>query len=362
MKRILQVLTTLNRGGAETMVMNYYRALDKTKYQFDFLVHYAGKGDFEDEILSLGGHIFRTIPIRPWSYLAYIKDLDKFFRVHAGEFIAVHAHIQENSCFALRMAEKYGIKHRVSTSHAANPHMDYKFVFRKFAMWYGQKSITDRLACGQIAGVCLYGKDSNFTVMHNLIDVQRFVYNSEVRTQMRKEKGWGNRIVIGHVARFGYPKNHTFIVDVFAEFLKLRSDALLVFVGEGPDMAMIKKKVQQLGIEQSVCFEGLQQDVPAYLSSFDLLIHPSLYEGLPLSIIEAQAAGLRCLLSDTIDKATNVTGNVYFLSLSETAESWAKQLNSLYPYQRSDTTTQIKAEGYDVYTEIGTLLALYEGQ
>ena len=110
MKRILQVLATLNRGGAETMVINYYRALDKTKYQFDFLIHYAGKGDFEDEIIKMGGRVFRTIPIRPWSYTAYLKDLDKFFMKHAGEFVAVHAHMQENSCFALRMAEKYGIK------------------------------------------------------------------------------------------------------------------------------------------------------------------------------------------------------------------------------------------------------------
>lgn len=358
-KRVLQVLTTMNRAGAETMVMNCYRSIDRSRVQFDFLVHRPEKGDFEDEIVSMGGRIFRTIPIRPWSYSAYIKDLDKFFKEHAKEFVAVHAHMQENSCFALRAAEKYGIKHRVSTSHAANPHMDYKFIFRKFAMWYGQKSITDRLACGQAAGECLYGKDVPFTVMHNPIDVQKFIFNDEVRTQLRNERGWSDKIVIGNVARFGYPKNHVFMVDVLQELLQINKNVVLVLVGMGPDMPMVKEKVERLGLTESVFFEGLQTNVALYLQAMDLLIHPSLYEGLPISIIEAQTSGLKCILSDTIDHATDVTGNVRFLSLSSGAKAWAEAMMKELPYQRENLHDALVDAGYDVHENSGRLLSFY---
>lgn len=358
-KRVLQVLTTMNRAGAETMVMNCYRSIDRSKYQFDFLVHRPEKGDFEDEIVAMGGRIFRTIPIRPWSYVAYIKDLEKFFKAHAGEFVAVHAHMQENSCFALHIAEKYGIKHRVSTSHAANPHLDYKYIFRKFAMWYGQKSITDRLACGQAAGECLYGKDATFTVMHNPIDVQRFVFNSEIRAQKRKEKGWEDKIVIGNVARFGYPKNHVFMVDVLQELLKIKENVVLVLVGMGPDMPMVKEKVERLGLTKNVFFEGLQTNVSPYLQAMDLLIHPSLYEGLPISIIEAQTSGLKCILSDTIDHDTDVTGNVRFLPLSSGAKAWAEAMIKELPYQRENLQGKLVESGYDVNENIGKLLSFY---
>lgn len=358
-KRILQVLTTTNKGGAETMVMNCYRAIDRTKFQFDFLVHRSERGDFDDEIEQMGGRVFHTIPIRPWSYLAYFNELDKFFREHKGEFVAVHAHLQENSCFALKYAEKYGVKNRVSTSHAADRNRDRKFLFRKFAMLFGEKSITHKLACGQEAGECLYGDNAQFVVMHNPIDVNKFAYNEELRNHIRLERNWTNKLIIGNVARFGYPKNQSFIVNVFKEVLNKNPNACLVFVGHGPDMPFVKDKVHQLGLDECVFFEGLQSDIAKYLNAFDVIIHPSVFEGLPISIIEAQTSGLKCLLSDTIDKNTDVTGNVEFLTLKENAEVWAEHLLDIASYERKDCSQKVSQAGYDVKVGVEQLIDYY---
>lgn len=360
-KRILQVLTTTNKGGAETMVMNCYRAIDKTRIQFDFLVHRSERGDFDEEIEQMGGRIFHTISIRPWNYLTYFKDLDRFFYEHEGEFVAVHAHIQENSCFALKYAEKYGIRNRVCTSHAADRNKDYKFLFRKFAMLFGEKSITAKLACGVEAGKCLYGDNANFQVMHNPIDVKKFVYNQEVSRSLREEKGWGDHLIIGNVARFGYPKNQTFIVDIFAEVLKKRNDAVLVFIGHGPDMPMVKNKVHQMGLDDKVFFEGLQNNVAKYLSAFDVIIHPSIFEGMPISIIEAQSAGVKCFLSDTIDSDVNVTGDVTFLSLDHIPKEWADAILKVVPYPKPDNYQKIVDAGYDVFQSLNQLITIYLG-
>ena len=132
-KRILHIVTTLNRGGAETMIMNYYRALDKSRYQFDFLVHRPDEGAYEREVREMGGRIYRALPIRPNTYHKYFKFLDVFFREHASEYIAVHAHIQENSGFAFKYAAKYGILNRISSSHIADAPIDYKYTFRLYA-------------------------------------------------------------------------------------------------------------------------------------------------------------------------------------------------------------------------------------
>lgn len=355
--RILQVLTLMNKGGAETMVMNYYRALDKTKYQFDFLVHRSERGAYDDEIECMGGRIYRTCSIRPGHYIQYFRFLDRFFKEHAHEYVAIHAHIQENSGFVAKYATKYGIKNCLCTSHIADLGIDYKYPFRLFGKMF-VKYITKRLACGEDAGFFLYGK-RKFEVFPNAIQVERFLYNSIVAEQFKKERKWEDKLIIGNVARLNPQKNHSFIIDIFKEVHNIEPNAILVLVGEGDLRNKIEMKVFNLGLSGCVYFEGVQSDVPKYLSTFDLLLFPSLYEGLPVSIIEAQTAGLKCFLSDTIDKTVDISGNITFLPLSLSPKEWAVKLLESLPYTKRNMCEQIKHAGYDVHENITKLLNFY---
>lgn len=357
--RVLQVLTSMNRGGAETMVMNCYRAVDKSKVQFDFLVHRESKGDFDDEIESMGGVIYRAIPIRPWSYKNYFRWLDDFFKNHAHEYIAIHSHIQENSYFALTFAQKYGIKNRINTSHAAFDH-SYKDVFRKYAKWYGRFTSFRKLACGKDAGKSLYGDNVQFEVLHNFLDIRKYTFNEEKRKRIRLEKNWKEDIiVIGHVGRIDKAKNQLFLIDIFQKFHEQCPNSILVLVGDGDYRTKAVEKVSRLQLENCVQFEGVRRNVQDYLFAFDLFVFPSIREGLPLSVIEAQAAGLQCILSDTVDHSVDVTGNVHFVSLYAELDIWCDQMRSLCHIPHKDTYEDIVKAGYDVHQNVKHLLGLY---
>lgn len=355
--RILQVLTLMNKGGAETMVMNYYRVLDRTKYQFDFFVHRSERGAYDDEIESMGGRIYRACSIRPGHYIQYFRFLDKFFKEHAHEYVAIHAHIQENSGFCMKYAAKYGIKNRLCTSHTSGWGFDYKTPFRLFGRLYF-KYITERLACGGEAGEFLYGS-KDFSVFPNAIPVDSYVYNPQIAVDFKRKREWDDKLIIGNVARLNIHKNQSFAIEVFNEIHQMNPKSILVFVGDGDYRKNLQEKVQEMGLSECVYFEGVQSDVPKYLSTFDLLLFPSLYEGLPVSIIEAQTAGLKCFLSDTIDKTVDIGGNITFLPLSLSPKEWALKLLESLPYKRSNMSALVKNKGYDVNENILHLLDLY---
>lgn len=357
--RVLHVLTSMNRGGAETMVMNCYRAIDRSQVQFDFLVHREARGDFDEEIESMGGNIYRTIPIRPWSYKRYFELLDDFFKNHAHKYIAIHSHIQENSYFALTFAQKYGIKNRINTSHAAFDH-SYKDIFRKYAKWYGRFTDFRKLACGEDAGLSLYGKDAHFEVLHNFLDIKKYTYNEEDRKLFRLEKGWDeDTIVIGHVGRIDKAKNQMFLIDVFQKFHEKNQHSILVLVGDGNYRSKVEEKVCNLHLENCVQIEGRRSNVQDYLRAFDVFVFPSIREGLPLSVIEAQAAGLPCVLSDTIDHSVDVTGNIHFVPLDAGIDIWCNQVFSMCHLPHEDTSQTIAKAGYDVNSNVKRLMELY---
>lgn len=349
----------MNRGGAECMIMNHYRCIDRNKIQFDFLVHRSDKGVFDDEIESLGGRIFRAFPIRPWSYIKYFKWLDDFFKDHAHEFIAVHGHIQENSGYALCYAKKYGIDRLIAHSHIANLGFDIKYPFRQFGKIWTRKFASSRLACGAKAGEFLYG-NLDFELFNNAIEAERYRFSPDVRTLMRKQLGIPeDAFVVGNVARFCPQKNHSFIIRCFAESLKLIPSARLVLVGTGPLMDETKEFVRHLNISYNVIFTGLRSDVPELLQAFDMFFMPSVFEGLPVSVIEAQGAGLPCLLSDVIDNETDITGNLTFESLSAPICIWAQKIADYRSFIRKDTFDKIVNNGYDISSNIDTLLSFY---
>lgn len=357
-KKILQVATIMNQGGAETMVMNYYRALDKTAFQFDFLVNRQERGVYDDEIESMGAHIYRAFSLRPGHYLKYFRFLNRFFREHAHEYVAIHCHIQENSHIVLHYAKKYGIPNRLMTSHTAFANFDLKLPFRYFARLYsGSENI--RLSCGQKAGVYAYGK-KDFIIFPNAIDAHDFTFSPTRRAAFRAAHGWkDDTLVIGLVARFSPQKNHEFLLRIFAEVHRRNAKALLVLVGDGDLRPQIEAQIRSLHLQDAVSLEGTHSNISDYLQAFDLFLMPSHYEGLPVSVIEAQAAGLRCLLSDVIDPTTDVTGDISFLPLSSGAVKWAEKLLSLVPYEHQDNTQKVCDAGYDVKTQVKRLTDLY---
>lgn len=356
-KRILQVLTIMDQGGAETMVMNYYRALDKTKYQFDFLVNRQERGFYDDEIESMGGHIYRAFPIRPWTYFRYFRWLDNFFKEH-HDYIAVHGHILENSGFIHKYAKKYGITRCISHSHAAFTGIDLRYPFRVFGKYFIRKYSTINLACGEKAGKYLYG-GIKFELMNNAIATEEFTFNRVLRDKVRSELGIGDKIVIGEVARLAFPKNQKFLVEVFAELLKQKPNAFLLLVGDGVDKQDINNQISDLGIQENTMILSKRSDVNELLQAFDVFVMPSIFEGLPVSVIEAQAAGLPCVLSNTIDKNTDITGNVTFVSLEVRKQEWVRVILSAAGNKRNNTSDMIKTAGYDAKTNICKLLNYY---
>lgn len=359
--RVLQVVSVMDRGGEETMIMNYYRHMDRHKVQFDFLVHQEKRGIYEDEIERLGGKIYRAFPIRPWNYSKYRKWLDAFFKEHR-EFKAVHAHILENCGFVLQAADNAGIPIRVAHSHLAKPTLDYKYLFRQYGKYILRKAnATKYFGCGKDAGNYLFdGKP--FEVLPNAIDTSQFSYDPKIRGIMRQQLGVSEKLVLGNVARFHPVKNQSYLIDIFAQVREKQLESVLLLVGIGEEQETVKNKVTDLGLESSVYFLNVRTDVNQLLQAMDVFVFPSKLEGLPLSLIEAQAAALPCILSDRVARETAITDLVEFVSLDKGPEYWAERVIEAANRVRKDITEQIKEAHYDIIENAAWLQKFYLGE
>lgn len=360
MIRILHVVTIMNRGGLETMIMNYYRKLDRSKVQFDFLVHRTEEGAYDQEIKKLGGIIHVVSPIRPHTYPKYFRELKKFFSEHP-EYKIIHSHINENSGFVLREAKKAGVPIRIAHNHVANVTFDYKWPFRQYARYALRNAPTIRIACGEEAGEWLY-KNKNFEVIQNAIDTEVFDFKEEVRLCKRKEFKLENKDVIGHVGRFHESKNHKFLIELFDEVQKKNENAVLVLVGEGPEKEKTEKLVKQLGIANKVVFLGLRTDVDDIFQVFDVFVFPSIFEALPLVLIEAQSTGVDCVVSTGIPQEANLTGIVEFIDLNESAKIWSERINKKLceKSKRISRKEILDIQGYSVHKNLEKLLSYYK--
>lgn len=344
--RVLQIVTTMNRGGLETMLMNYYRNIDRTKVQFDFLLHRSEKSDYEDEIKSLGGNIYRVSPLNPLS-LSYRNELKHFFSQHK-EYGIVHCHLDCMSSIPLYYAKKVGISTRIAHSHNSNQDRNLKYLLKLFYKRKIPKMATNLFACGEKAGKWMF-YNNNFKVVNNAIDTSKYIYDEYKRNVIKKGLNLDNNFVIGHVGRFNEQKNHNFIIDIFYELTKLNNNAHLLLIGEGDLKESIITKVKALNISEKVTFYGLCDHVNDILQAFDVFLFPSLYEGLPVTIIEAQASGLECFISNKVPKECILTKNIEILSLNDSAARWAKNINKYKNgYKRSNTIKEIRDSGYDI--------------
>ena len=359
--RVLQVVTIMNRGGLETMLMNYYRKIDRSKVQFDFMVHRSERGHYDDEIEKLGGKIYRMLPIRPGNYHKYFGQLDKFFHEHK-EYKVVHSHMNENSEFVLKAAKKANIPCRIAHSHLADLKLDYKYVFRIYARMNLKDNITDYFTCSKRAGEWLFGKEINNSgqviTLNNAVDSEKFQFNNDIRNKVRKELGIEFKKVIGHVGRFNPQKNHEFLVDVFNEIHKKDKNTVLLLVGEGDLCSKIKEKVKLLGIEDSVKFLGVREDISDLMQAMDLFLFPSLFEGLAVVLVEAQAAGLKCITSTGVTEESNICGDVEFIDLNLEAKVWADKILKMN-WSKSNNMRKIIESGYDAATNVKFLTKFY---
>lgn len=359
MIRVLHCVSNMDRAGIETILMNYYRNIDRTKVQFDFLCNKQKPGAYDEEIKKLGGRIFITPGLNPVKYLSYYKYMKKLFSEHS-EYRTIEAHNGALGEYALFAAKHSGIPNRIFHAHGASIAKDIKLPLKLFCKKMLKKSTTHNFACGTAAAECYFGKGADFTLIPNAIEEEKFIFNNEARKKLRKKYSLENMQVIGHIGRFMVQKNHAFLLEIFAEICKKMPCTRLVLLGEGELMASARKKAVALGIEDKVMFMGNLPNANEWYSAFDVFVLPSFWEGLPVVGIEAQAADLPCVFSDTITKETVFTDNAEFLSLQSSAEVWAEHIiDRLQNKDRKDKSIAVKNGGYSIKTASKKLTELY---
>lgn len=354
--RVLNLFTIMNRGGAETMVMNYYRNIDRDAVQFDFLVHREERGAYDDEIEALGGRIYRMPPIKPGGFGKYKRELKKFFDEHP-EYSIIHSHMSELGYFAFKEAKAHGVKCTICHAHNAPHFRDETFAekLKDVMRWVFKHKIrkyTDhRFVCAVDAGVWLFGrfKKRSFIKMNNAVDAGQFRWNPERAAMLREREGLNGKFVVCHVGRFNAQKNHEFLLDIFRSVLSQRPDSVLLLAGNGELEDRIKAKAQSLGIADNVRFLGLRDDINDILLMSDVFLFPSLYEGLPVTLVEAQASGIRCVISDAVPGDCLITKNVDVVAIEKSADEWADAvLEYSFGYRRKDTYNTIVEKKFDI--------------
>lgn len=360
--RILHVLGRLNRGGAETMVMNLYRNIDRSRVQFDFIIHTSDKCDYDDEILSLGGVIHHVPQFNGKNYLQYKKVWHRFFKSHP-EYKIIHGHVRSTAAIYLWIAKKYELI-TIAHSHSTSSGMGMS-AFVKDTLQYPIRYITNYLfACSKSAGQWLFGKNvsikDNFIILKNAIDSQKYIYNQNNRMRIRKELEIEDKFVIGHIGRFNVSKNHELLINIFNVVHNKNKNSILIMIGDGELRPDIEKKVNDLGLIDAVIFLGVRPDVPDLLQAMDCFLFPSLYEGLGIVAIEAQAAGLPCLVSNSIPEETFITDLIESLPLTSSIDKWAERtLLHSKNRRRRNMNKEVKSSGYDINYTVKWLQDFY---
>lgn len=362
--RVLHVIGIMNRGGAETMIMNLYRHIDRSKVQFDFVENSSEPAIFDEEIISLGGRIYRCPHYNGKNHFTYAKWWNEFFQAHSKEYPIVHGHLGSTAAIYLAIAKKYGA-YAIAHSHSSGTdHSLRSYLYQM--MSYNTRNVADYFfACSEAAGKDRFGRKvisgDHYAVLNNAIDVNRFSYNPSVHNAVRDELGIRqNQLVVGHIGRYTKEKNHEFILRIFSELKKMDSNARLLMIGDGPLHTQIMQAAEQLGLSSDVIFTGVRSDVERLVQAMDVFVLPSLYEGLGIVVIEAQVAGLPCCVSDVVPPEAVLTDLVERRPLADGADAWAQWILSRGHTQRQNETAKIMQAGYDISTTTAWLQNFYE--
>lgn len=352
--RVLHVVGIMNRGGTENLLMNLYRKIDKSKIQFDFLVHQKMEGVFDQEIESLGGKVYHIDYVTKVGHFKYKKNLLDFFNSHLGYSI-VQVHMNAMNGLVLKSAKDAKIPIRISHCHSTKHGSSMLgTLYKKYVAMIIPNVATHFWGCSYEAGKWLYGKkiaDDKFMIFKNGIDLNNFVFKINTQSKIRQELNIdSNHFVLGHIGRFQNMKNHDFLIDVFFDINRRKQNSLLLLVGDGDLKSKIEEKVNKLGIEKAVRFLGVRSDVSDILHLIDAFIFPSFYEGFPVTLVEAQAMGVKCIVSNTIVKTVDLgVGLVEFLELKSGANYWAnKILQKTNVPPLNNIQYVLSSNGYDI--------------
>lgn len=333
----------MSPGGVESLLMNLYRNIDREKIQFDFYVN--DKGVFDDEIRQMGGTIYYTDSNIKYGFFKYMRNWDKFLKDNCDVFDAVHCHYNNVSLYMLKIAKKNKIKIRICHSHASetlgNP------ILKLFRLYFNHIAISNStmlLGCSEKANEWLYGKHdaSEAKLLNNGVEVEKFKYSSDVRKKIRDELNLSdNDFVLGHVGRLVEVKNHKYLLKVFKEFHKENNNSYLIIIGEGDLENSLKNLAKEMNLEKNILFLGMKKNVEDYMNCFDSFVFPSFNEGLPVTLIEAQASGLQVLASSNITKMCSILDSFEFLDIDDEPINWAKRI------KKSDN----RLEAYEILKE-----------
>lgn len=367
--RILHILGNTQLGGAESRIMDLYRHMDRSVVQFDFVVHSKEEGYFNEEIRKLGGRIFRVPRFRVLNYFSYCRAWKKLLQEHRdadgrSEFHMIQGHMTSTAAIYLPIARKCGIETTIAHARSAGVDKGLKGILTRFLRRNLSKKADYLFTCSELAGISVFGKKAvkqgRTRFLPNAIDCQKFAPDPLVREKIRRELGIENCYVIGHVGRFHYAKNHEYLLRVFAELVKRKTrDYVLLLLGEGSGMEDIRILSRELGIEDKVYFLGNKSNVNDYYQAMDYFVYPSRFEGMPGTIVEAQTAGIRCLMSDTICKEVIATDLVTTRSISEDPGLWADEIEQHLQYQRSSRVDEMKELGFDVHGQAVLMTDFY---
>lgn len=360
MIRILHCLPgNMNHGGIENLIMNIYRKIDKNLFQFDFIVHTQEENDYEKEIRNLGGKIYR-VEYKTKNYKKYKQDMEEILKKNK-DYKIMHVHATYAiSLFDVMIAQKYGLK-VITHAHSSDDILKRKVINMLLKKELSKK--TDyKFACSMKAAEWLFTKrsieDSNkVTIIKNAIDTKKFLYNDEIRKKQRKKLNLENKYVLGVVCRLSYLKNIDFLIDIFKEVNKINKNSVLLIAGDGPERKKLEEKVKIMNLQDSVIFLGNVSNANEILQAIDVFVMPSRCEGFGISLLEAQAAGLKCFTSKyVVPEEVQIKDNInqlQFISLKEKPLEWAKQiLRYDTKYKRLNMYKNIVNAGYDLDNNI----------
>lgn len=364
MKRVLQVLGTTNLGGAESRVMDIYRHLDRDRLQFDFLITEGHNGHFDEEIRKLGGNIYFLPAYRVVNRGEYVKAVKDFFAKHR-DYIAVHGHMTSTASIYLPIAKEAGIPLTIAHARSAGTDSGIKGILTKRMRKNLYKKCDRMMACSELAAAAVFGSEryeaGEVTVWPNAISVKDFAFDENIREEIRQQYGIGDEeLLVGHVGRFHEAKNHLFIIDVFKELVALEPESRLMFLGDGALRPQVEEKVAALGLSDKVIFAGNHSPISPYYQAFDMFLFPSIFEGMPGTVVEAQAAGLPCLISDAITPQVCATNLVNQESLNKDAAFWAGELVEMYEKRGERSRgNELLGTDYDVHTQVEKYYEIY---
>lgn len=369
-KKVLIVTESISYGGLNLASVRFQQYLDKSKFEFEYCVRRSQKGELEDDILSQG-IVVHHVPDSELNYFKSYLYYKKLFK--QNQYDIVHCHLPFFSGIVLFAAKQCGIKKRVAHAHFSQPYTDtaiyskkkqavavvYRIIMRLFLKIF----CSVKIACSQEAGEFLYGKREfakNGIILNNGINTKEFLFDTDVRTEVRQELNIENdAVVLGHIGQLYSVKNQSFVIDVFQEFHRKNQNSYLLLIGDGNDREMLEHKISALKLDDCVKMLGLRNDANRLYQAMDCFIFPSLHEGFPLTLIEAQASKLPCVISDNVAKRTRINQNVEFLSIDDSTKAWCAIIQLLLSQDRKFVSVDRLVEEYDITNVCISLEKIY---